>query len=1200
MHLGVCSFLGNVLSVNKDIKASVQTPPIVRASTTSDTLLPLRLIFITLGGLLAVSLLLALGLSFYPDIEKSSLSMLGLQNVPNLGLALGALATIIAIGLSGLIVRAVLLPLALIAKAIKHYENTGDLTELPISRADNIGVLARSFNGLISRLENLSQGQAGTENAPVNGLITINIQGEIISFNRAAQRIFGCSEIEIIGRAIGDLITESYLQEQQIVGFLQELVSGKVSKDMNVRATSLQSYVFMARMIITQEDMLSSPIFSCNIYEIDQQKPKNDGFSLAYQQMTAESQTRHFALKASGVGVWDYDISKRDLTWDERMYELYGVNAQDFSGAYDAWENSIHPDDIDEASRILDLSIRLKTDFNTEFRVCWPSGEVRYIHAYGRLVPDKGGEVLRMVGTNTDITDRKLAEKENRKLSIIVSQTVNAVVLTDIDGQIEWANPAFINFTGYKLQEIFGRKLEDFLQGSETDLHTVAAIRKATNKRRACQFDILSYTKSGQAYWIELRITPLLDEFGQFQGFMALAIDVSQRKATERVLARQKDLFESMSQQAVIGAWELDLLAQKVYWSPMTKIIHEVPTDFEPDLATSIEFYKEGLSRDTISRLVADATQNGTSWTEELQLITAKGNEIWVNATGQGEFEKGQCVRLYGSFQDIQERKRGQQELITAKEKAEAAVEAKSRFLAGMSHEIRTPMNGVLGMLGLMLRGKLDNEQVQRATLAKSSAESLLTIINEILDFTKVESGKMTLDIIDFDLEQLLAELASTMAHEAQERGLELILDSSAISQSMVRGDPGRIRQILSNLVANALKFTAQGQVQIRAVLIQNEPHSCRLQCEVQDSGIGIAPESMSNLFDVFTQVDASTTRKYGGTGLGLAIVKDLCELMDGDISVTSEINQGSCFSIDVKLFTSSAKQPRQKVDLTGQSILVVEDNLFARQALCAQLKKCRATVTEAENAQQALALLAENATLAEHLRYDILFIDMELPDILGEELSQIIRSEPAYAQIKLFSCSHAEQRLSPERLTELGFDNSISKPFNSLALTEILTERPLQHSTQLDKGPQYRNQLSSHPAPQTHLFAHAHLLVVEDNIINQQVIMAMLHALGLTCDMAANGKEALDSLDNVAQGKAYSLVLMDCQMPEMDGYQATQAIRQGDIAQVNIKIPIIALTANALEGHREKCLAAGMSDYLTKPITPVLLESMLHKWLKA
>jgi two-component system sensor histidine kinase/response regulator len=897
--------------------------------------------------------------------------------------------------------------------------------------------------------------------------------------------------------------------------------------------------------------------------------------------LSAQIERTHCALEAAGIGIWDYDIGTKKLVWDAQMFRLYGIDDHDFADPLDVWKSRLHPDDLGRTFQLITDCIQTGNDFATDLRVHLPNGHIRYIEAHGKSIANKAGEFERVVGTNVDVTQRKVAEKDMQRLSTIAQQTDNVVIVTGVDGKTEWVNEAFTKCTGFEPQEIYGKKPGDLLQGPNTAPEAVAKISKAIKDEKFIQVDILNYRKDASPFWIELRINPTYDESGILTGFLALEMEITARIATEKRLIRQQNMLEAMSRHANIGAWELDLESQKIYWSSITKKIHEVPDDFSPDLETSINFYKEGTSRDTISRAVQNAIETGTPWNEELQLVTASGRDLWVQATGQAEFKKGQCVRLFGSFQDTEERKLAQVAITQAKEAAEAAALAKSHFLASMSHEIRTPMNGVLGMLGLLMRERLTEEQSRHVQLAKSSAESLLAIINDILDFSKIEAGKLELEVIDFDLHVLLSDIIETIAYRAREKELELILDVSEVGRTLVQGDPGRLRQILNNLVANALKFTNDGEIQLKASLKKTEDPDLLLECTVKDSGIGIPADKLSNLFDSFTQVDVSTSRQYGGTGLGLAIAKELCHLMDGDLNVVSEVGFGSSFSFSVKLTESKVNQPSQEMVMDGVRILLAEKSETEGKVLSQQLKRWGAIVEKVGSEDDLLKCIAKQDKKDIGEGFTAVFIDMNLMGSESHALRQQLLNYGSRSAAKLILIVDTEVAVLASLLESQGFDAFLDKPVTVSKLIKVLTASSIC-SAKIESLPKIQ----------------AHVLLVEDNKINQIVAQSQLDILGVTCDIASNGIQAIEVLKKKSHETSYDLILMDCQMPDMDGYQATRLIREGTAGKYYQQLPIIALTANAMKGDREDCLAAGMNDYLSKPLTPEALEKKLRAWL--
>jgi len=557
---------------------------------------------------------------------------------------------------------------------------------------------------------------------------------------------------------------------------------------------------------------------------------------------------------------------------------------------------------------------------------------------------------------------------------------------------------------------------------------------------------------------------------------------------------------------------------------------------------------------------------------------------------------KGEGGVLARSFHNMQVQNHLKEQVILAeKHRAELAVHSKSEFFASMSHEIRTPMNGVLGMLGLMMKTDLDKQQKHYATLARSSADSLLAIIDDILDLSKIDAGKIELECIDFNLREQLGIFAESMAYRAQDKGLELVLDVTGIEHSMVKADPGRLCQILSNLVGNAIKFTDKGEISIKAKLTSFDKDEWLFHCEVKDSGMGIPSDKIEGLFGSYSQVDSSTTRKFGGTGLGLAIVKQLSKLMNGNVRLESEYGKGSNFIFEVRLGVSSLSEiviPEQ--DISGKRILIVDDNPTNLEVLAGQLEYWGAVVISAHNGFTALETL-EKKHNQEKGYFDIAILDMGMPDMDGAELGKRIRQNRNYDKIKMVMMTSMAGSGDINKFKNIGFSAYFPKPATTSDLFHAL-QVLVDDSGALEQldGMVTKYNISNMTA--THMFSNAHILLVEDNPVNQEVALGILEDMGIEVDVAENGLESLEYLKK--PDKNYGLIIMDCQMPLMDGYQATREIRSKKHPIKNCDIPIIAVTANALKGDREKCLQAGMSDYLTKPVNPNELEDKLRLWL--
>jgi PAS domain S-box-containing protein len=865
---------------------------------------------------------------------------------------------------------------------------------------------------------------------------------------------------------------------------------------------------------------------------------------------------------------------------------------------------------------------------------CWlrwqlagsPGGEIRFLEAQ-------------------DVTEWRRIQEENRRLALIADRSHNSIILASREGLIEWVNHGFTRLTGYTLPEVAGKTPGSILQGPGTDAATVDAMRAGLASGEGFHVEVLNYRKSGQPYWVDVEVRPIHDEQGNFVNFLAIEIDITERKRQESLLRDANALLADAGAMAKLGGWEVDTATKQPRWTDEVCAIHERPPGYRPSIEEAVGYYPPDV-QPVVLELVDRALHHGEAWDVELPLITAKGNQIWVRITGRPVMKQGQCIRLVGSLQDITERRLQREKIVAAnarlrallgaipdcllqvsregqildlhqgeapnpdfpllrsvgktlgallpiritsllrqamdsaaeqgevqlvdfdlplggkphffearvmslqtgdflllirevterreaeaasqsyledlektyaalehalgqqateKARAEAANQAKSQFLAVMSHEIRTPMNAIIGMTRLLLDSGLTEEQQEMTETVMRSGEALLEIINDVLDFSKIEAGKVELEKVPFQLEHSLEDTVDLMHAKAQEKGLELIYWFDPRVKKEITNDPGRLRQIVLNLLSNALKFTEAGYVLLSVV--PGGPGRIRIQ--VEDSGIGIAPEALPSLFERFSQADSSTTRRFGGTGLGLAIVRELAELMGGSAGAESKPGHGSTFW----------------VELPGEW-------------------------------------------------------SVEAPGL--PELAQVQATGPEKFTQSLLRLNAEIARLSPHPPRTISLDSSqVPRPIKSSWIWALLRGESPKSAT-----------ASVAPKPIDHTrFAGHRILLVEDNPVNQKVGARMLGKMGCRVDVASNGFEAVEMVSHLP----YDLVFMDCQMPEMDGFAAADAIR--NLKGACRHIPIVALTAAATPEDREKCLHSGMNDFLTKPVGLDALASALERW---
>jgi PAS domain S-box-containing protein len=661
---------------------------------------------------------------------------------------------------------------------------------------------------------------------------------------------------------------------------------------------------------------------------------------------------------------------------------------------------------------------------------------------------------------------------------------------------------------------------------------------------------------------------------------------------TERLIASlgesesKNKLLATIVEQSSEAIWTKDLAGSVTSWNSGAAAMFGYTPEEAIGRALNVGESTPEEAQARMRRLM-----DGEKFSYDARAMTKWGTNIDIQvAVAPLLDDANQCIGSIAVARDVTQHKRSEEALRLAREAAEAANHAKSSFLARMSHEIRTPMNGVLGMTELLLETGLTSTQRKYAETVQRSGKNLLGIINDLLDFSKIEAGKLELENVDMDLRRTIEDIVDLLAERAHAKGLELACSIPPDLPTQVRGDPLRLGQVLTNLVGNAIKFTEEGSVVIRVASLEESPDAYTMRFDVTDTGVGISPDAQSRIFDEFAQADGSTTRKHGGSGLGLAISKQLVEMMGGSIHVESTLGAGSTF-----WFTANFDKQAAQADtdpqavpigmLTGVRALIVESSAINRGILHEQMSNWEMTIRVAETPKQAIDVLAQAA--ARSVPFDVAVIDVGLPGMDALELARTVRARPDLAKVRLVMLTrrHADSRTA----RDAGFDACLVKPLRQTMLYECLVNTMAGRPQEAVAAPAIPAPVSRAPTG-----IRGTILVVEDNLINQQVALGILQIQGYNVSVANNGREALEAC---AQG-AFDLILMDCHMPEMDGFEATIEIRRREQATGGRRVPIVALTANAMAQDREECLNAGMDDHLAKPFSMQTMQDMLDRWM--
>jgi PAS domain S-box-containing protein len=831
-------------------------------------------------------------------------------------------------------------------------------------------------------------------------------------------------------------------------------------------------------------------------------------------------------------------------------------------------------------------------------------GERLFVHVIKTPLYDASGNVIGVQGIFYDVTQRKRIEEElayeRDLLRALLDYIPDRIYFKDVNCRFMRCSKSMARRLGLDdPREVIGKTDFDFHPSEQAqefynDEQRILVSGQPLINKLEKQVDV-----DGKEIWASVTKVPIYTQAGTIAGLVGLSRDITQLKQTEQALRQAEEKYRAIYENSVEGIFQTTRDGRFLSANPALARLYGYNSPEEVVAAlTDIEhqLYVDPTRRDEFSRLMIE---HGEVSGFESQVYRKDKSVIWISESARtAKDAAGNFLYYEGIVEDITLRKLAELEREKAREAALENARTKAQFLANMSHEIRTPMNAITGMTGLLADTRLTKEQREYVETITNSTGTLLSVINDILDFSKIEAGKLTLEVIDFDLREAVEGSVEMLAERAAKKHIELACWIEPDVFGRLRGDPIRLRQILVNLVSNAVKFTEKGEVLLHATRLEEDAGRIVIRFEVKDTGIGITPQAMARIFQEFTQADGSTTRKYGGTGLGLTISKQLVSLMQGKIGVESQPGQGSTFWFQVPF----EKQPHVErvppnVDygaVAGLRVLVVDDTASHRQILHQHLQLWGIQADFAPSAADAMTII-QNAARAS-VPYPLLIIDFDLPDTDGLSLAQSIKGDPQFADTRIIMLTTLLDRLNTTTMKATGISACLVKPLRQSRLLECLVDA-MSPSGAASARPMEADPRTSSRVPIGTVARNVRVLLAEDNVVNQRIALKQLKKLGFSADSVSNGNEVLAALQRVP----YDIIIMDCQMPEMDGYEVTRRIRQsGSDSYIHLKSApyIIALTANAMQGDREHCLSLGMNDYLTKPLHLRDLEAVLQRAL--
>lgn len=1009
-------------------------------------------------------------------------------------------------------------------------------------------------------------------NATASGIIQVNLDSQIMYVNSAINTLFGYADEELIGQSLSVLLPSSIMQDQR--GWVRTFIQANESRPMghgNVfQAKHKAGHTFSITIslqtvtIDDEQSVIATILESSKLAETESGLSREKSYSRLISLVSEKTDNAVFITDKTLNTLWCNSAAVGQCGYPEDV-----ILGQNPCFRFDEKCNTM------EYRRLMH-ALTNRTIYNGEFLIQRPDHSMLWVKLNCQPVFETEGFVG-FIFIESDISSRKSFENQLRAKSslqrAILDSAKQIIISTNTNGIIQTFNEFASDLLGWQFYEVVAQgTLNLFLDQAEISAFAkqlsveldqtvppnLGALHKAAVKSRKKDHTFTFYTKQKRPCAINLTMSALFSRDGTLNGYLFMGKDITDILALEKTTKEQEVTLKETSKLTKLGGWELDVIAQKLYWSEEVYRIHEVPIGTDITVEDAIKFYAPE-ARLVINEAIEKALEDGTSWNLQLPFITATGKHIWVNAIGFVETEEGVITKLRGTFQDITELKQ-------AEENALEASRTKSQFLANMSHEIRTPMNGVIGMIELLMGTKLSAQQRNYARIAQQSSESLLNLINDILDFSKIEAGELKIRKETFELSDLLSSVERELHNKITQKNLKLIIDNEI--KTLVHTDAARLKQILLNLCTNSIKFTESGYVKITA----KAPEPDLLYFTISDSGIGIKPEDYPKLFSEFTQLDQSSTKKYGGTGLGLAISKQITHLLGGEIGLSDNVQQGAEF-----WFT---------IDNTAHKNRVAKKQQYHHVLIIGQHPQFGHLHDYLSNQTEFFIHLApDSKTLLHELKQDVSFQSFILTDYCdafpAPEVIKICQDKVSNNPSYFFLSDHFHTK---DQLVQQGFHGFFYEAeYRFIANTLKIVQQQRTSSSVVF--------ISNH-AQQT----KPTLLLVEDNEVNQTVAQEILKELGYQVEVAQNGQIALKML--LEGTEKYGAILMDCQMPVLDGYDTTHIIRTEEQYSHYRNTPIIALTAHAMDGDAEKCLSYGMNSFITKPVKSLVLQNELERWL--